>query len=261
MMFLSFTFVLSRKGWDTFFFTSLLFHFIYNDTYWDGLLEEAARRFEMNVVTKSDTWTYHTYLDTFDYSWLDETRRLGFAWNDWKEGQHAACSEEHWALGRVDSRPYAGTNGAATECRVICWLIGQETTEYRETRESFAIVFCLHFTMIPSGQWYGLEETRRKAWKIGTAVQDWVGMTMIRKERLWEAGYGLAPRKDVVVWYDLEVYRMVYRISIALLRQGRQWRKNRSTLLLQLLLRSISTLFVMLLCGVLGYSLILDCND
>jgi hypothetical protein len=47
-------------------------------------------------------------------------------------------------------------------------------------------------------------------------------MTTIRKERLWEAGYGLAPRKDVVVWYDLEVYRMVYRISITLLRQGRQ---------------------------------------
>jgi len=68
MMFLSFTFLLFRKDWDTSFFTSLLFHFIYNDTYWDGLLEDAARRFEMNVVTKSDTWTHHTYLDIFDYS-------------------------------------------------------------------------------------------------------------------------------------------------------------------------------------------------
>lgn len=26
----------------------------------------------------------------------------------------------------------------------------------------------------------------------------WDGMMMIRKERLWEAGHGLAPRKDVL---------------------------------------------------------------
>jgi hypothetical protein len=102
-------------------------------------------------------------------------------------------------------------------CYMLVDWIGNGRVEYRETRESFAIVF-LHFTMIPSGQWYGLEETRAHGMKIGTAVQglvgddddtkrealgSWIwassqkGCGMIWKSTGWHTGY-LSPCEDKV---------------------------------------------------------------